>query len=167
MNLNFRSHAYLAIASICFVCCEKESEPLPVSESDSAKDYSDNEAALRHLLRSIKFERFDADGKRLNDALQTIEDRINESWSFGKDDLLVTTSSGGVYNPELTIVLANVSVETLLDIISDQTGLSYRIDPLRPEIYFYSTHDIIDFDDDESDNVEPVILPLPDGELPD
>lgn len=157
-------YAFLTIASVCFVCCEKESEPLPVRDSDSAKEFSDEEAALRHLLRRIKFERFDADGERLNDALETIENRINESWSFGDRDLVVSTSSGGVYNPELTIVLANVSVETLLDIIGDQTGLSYRIDPLHPEIYFYSTTDT--FDDDESDNVEPAILPN-DEELPD
>ena len=95
--------------------------------------------ALEAIVESVTFNRFDANDVSVGEVLDRIEKKINQAIAPRKVRVTTINSTDG----RITIVLRNVTIKTLLDLITDQTTLRYRLDDEKSEIYLYSNEDTI------------------------
>lgn len=144
--------------------CEQrhnDKRPMESNLGSETVEKKNPDGLLEHLMPRLKFDKFTAEELDLNSALEKIENFMNDSFDFEDAEFTIETSSQGMYNPNITIVLKEVSVDTLLQLICDQTGLLYRIDSENLKIELYGITDTFELDDDTSDPLQPSILPPP------
>ena len=95
------------------------------------------------VVDRIYVSRFEANDISMNDALAQIERQINETPLLANEGIRVRIINNNLCEKNVTIVLRDASLISLLNLISEQTHFEYRIDVPNRQIIFFANTDTI------------------------
>ena len=123
----------------------------------------------RMVADQIRLRKFEANDIPLIEALKQLEHQVNETLIVPPEELHFKIVNPTLCNVNVTIILRDPLLITILDLISEQTNLAYSIqiptDSPTCEIRFYSVSDEIsddegiDADSNENARLLPALLP--------
>jgi hypothetical protein len=156
---NFKIAIYIMTVLLSLlISCKREKSITLSAKSESIKhniNKQKEDSFFEKFIHYVKFDRFEADGISLNEAITIIEERLNESWYFDDRIISINNPAGENYNPKIVIVLGDATIAQILDIISIQTNLGYKISSDDLKIEFYNNTDYIRYgnSDEKMENV--------------
>lgn len=133
------------------------SEPKIIAASSPVVSY------FGAVVDRLYVSRFEANDIPMNDALAQIERQFNETPLLANEGIRVRIINRNLCEKNVTIVLRDASLISLLNLISEQTHFEYRIDVPNKQIMFFSNTDTIGGDDHVDDGTQesPDVLPPP------
>ena len=112
------------------------------------------------VVDRIYVSRFEANDIPMNDALAQIEWQINETPLLANEGIKVRIINNNLCEENVTIVLRDASLISLLNLISEQTHFEHRIDVPNKQIIFFRNTDTIGNYGDEIPESSEILPPM-------